>query len=99
MDLPLSQWAPPSAEVIPFPCRKRVGKIRRTVQMVTAGSAKSRDAYWRRAIADMAGQMKRAGIPNARIEIELASFEAEVSRLVEGQAYSSGRARPGGDAA
>lgn len=98
-DLPLFRWTPPQVEVIPFPCRSRVGKIRRTAEYLTGSTQRGRDAYWRRAVTDLTNQMRRAGIADDRIDQEIADFrdgvEAELRRLV----YRGHSAMPGGDAA
>ena len=98
-DLPLFSWSPPQVEVIPFPCRARVGKIRRTAQQLDENTKRGAEAYWRRTVADMRRQMERAGISAGRIEEELHVFFDAVQRELNRRACSNGASQPGGDAA
>ncbi|MCV0426221.1 MAG: DUF6074 family protein [Roseibium sp.] len=77
IDLPRFHWKQDS-KVIPFPCSKRVGKIRRVTEVLTNKSDCPKDAaiYWKRIMTDLERQMSRAGIEQDLIEIELQEFAA-----------------------
>lgn len=93
-DLPLFRWTPPSVEVIPFPCRARVGKIRRTAQQLDEDTKRGAEAYWRRTVTDLRRQMERAGVSAARIEAELRVFFDEVQSELNRRARGSIRNHP-----
>jgi hypothetical protein len=95
-DLPLFRWTPP-CRVMAFPLDKRIGRVRSVAEKLVGKRGHTADAYWRQTVKALAGQMERAGIPKAEIDIELRAFfdavQAEMIRLTY-----RGR-RPGGDAA
>ncbi|WP_353642947.1 DUF6074 family protein [Mesorhizobium sp. WSM2239] len=93
-DLPLFRWTPPACVVIPFPTVKRIGKIRRTVEVLSGRNGKSADQYWHQIISGMRSQMIAAGLPDDVIEAELRSFADAVFVTM-----NRGCQRPGGDAA
>lgn len=76
--------------IIPFPTVRRVGKIRRTVEVLTGKSGKDADRYWHQVIGGMRSQMKASGLPEDTVEQELYAFAAAVFGRVH---------RCGGDAA
>ncbi|WP_062235828.1 DUF6074 family protein [Aureimonas sp. N4] len=89
-DLPLFRWQPPKVEIIPFPCRARVGKIRQAAELVLASpTERASAARWRQMTDGIARQMERAGIPDETIQAELQIFthavNAEVIRRSRGQ--------------
>ena len=89
-DLPLFRWRPPEVEVIPFPCRARIGKIRQTAELILASATdRAASARWRQVTEGIARQMERAGIPAASIDAEIQNFthavNAEVVRRSRGQ--------------
>ena len=99
-DLPLLRWASPAAEIIPFPAGKRIGKIRRTAQLVTESTDRAATAHWNRTVADITRQMERAGIPAERVAQELKAYTGAV--LTEATRLSRGSIQSwpdGGDAA
>lgn len=99
-DIPLLRWNPPQVEVIPFPCASRVGKIRRTAQLLSENTKKVASAHWRRTTGDLERQMKRVGIDDDRIAAELANFYDAVKVELYRRAHQSGRtSHDGGDAA
>ncbi|WP_425349327.1 DUF6074 family protein [Consotaella salsifontis] len=81
-DLPLFQWQQPECEIIPFPGKNRVAKIRRAAEMLESTTDRGAAAYWRRLTDDMARQMARAGISAERIEAEIEDFFGEVLKEV-----------------
>ncbi|MBO0905575.1 DUF6074 family protein [Jiella sonneratiae] len=97
--LPLFDWSPPTADVIPFPAKARVGKIRRTAEMIDETTTRGAEAYWRRTVSDLRRQMERACVPADRIETELRAFFDAVQTELTRRAYAGHRSRPGGDAA
>jgi hypothetical protein len=66
-------------EVIPFPAKQRVGKIRRVAQVLSGRSGKSADRYWIDTVASMENQMLAAGIDEETIRHEVAAFRDAVS--------------------
>lgn len=61
-------------EVIPFPAKKRVGKIRRTAEVLFNRSGRSAECYWRQVRDGMVSQMERAGLPPDVIDLEVRDF-------------------------
>lgn len=81
--LQLFDYKPPEL-VVPFPCRNRVSKIRRVgyVLFTRHVTEKGATAYWSRIVDDLARPMQKAGIPQGRIDQEIAAFETEVNREI-----------------
>lgn len=75
-DLPLFEWNRPP-KVIPFPCSKRVGKIRRVAEVLSKKSDCPKDAsiYWNRILSDLERQMAKAGVDPEQIATELQEFK------------------------
>lgn len=71
-----------SCEIIPFPTSRRVGKIRRTAQVLSEKNGKGADHYWRQVIDGMRSQMRAAGLPDEVIERELEDFASHVFSTV-----------------
>tara|TARA_R110002020_G_scaffold36894_37_gene111039 strand:- start:1937 stop:2245 length:309 start_codon:yes stop_codon:yes gene_type:complete len=95
-DLPLFSWSPPQCEVIPFPSAKRIGRIRKAVEVISTRKPKGAEAYWRQITEAMRRQMDAAGLDETTIEAEVSAFAAEVAwRLPHEQDPRLG----GGDAA
>lgn len=78
LDLPLFAWKSPTADVVPFPAAKRIGKIRRTAQLVVESTERAATAHWKRTISDMTRHLERAGIPSATIDAEIEAFKNAV---------------------
>lgn len=95
-DLPLFEWRPPQCDVIPFPARSRVGKIRRVGDVLEGKTGKGADQYWRQIRDGMRSQMEKAGIPADRIDAELRDFFAAVQAELQRRAGHG--QRPGGAA-
>lgn len=73
---------PIGCRIIPFPIRKRVGKIRRTVDVLSDRQGKGADHYWKQVVAGLRSQMAASGLPDDIIEGELRSFsDCVFSRL------------------
>ena len=87
---PLLHLCPPTADIIPFPTTSRVGKIRRTAELMDGSTGRAACAHWNRAVDGIAGQMTRAGIEPERITAELQAFthalQAELARRSRGTA-------------
>ncbi|ORE97471.1 DUF6074 family protein [Aurantimonas sp. 22II-16-19i] len=98
-DLPLFAFVDVKADVIPFPCRYRIAKVRRAAVMIEANTDRGAEAYWRRTVSDLRKQMERAGIASCRIDAELRSFFDAVQHEMTRRSYAGQRSRPGGDAA
>ncbi|MER8793945.1 DUF6074 family protein [Mesorhizobium sp. M0984] len=64
--------------VLPFPTTRRVGKIRRTVEVLSDRSGKGADQYWKQVIAGMRTQMMSAGLTDDVVDRELRAFAEEV---------------------
>lgn len=89
LDLSLLEWNSPS-KVIPFPCSRRTGKIRRVVEVLLQKSDRSKDAsiYWKRILSDLERQMTRAGVDPEQIEIELQQFKTACRYAIRLQAQA-----------
>ncbi|TIM21269.1 MAG: hypothetical protein E5Y61_32430 [Mesorhizobium sp.] len=64
--------------VLPFPTVRRVGKIRRTVEVLSDRTGKGGNHYWKQVIAGMRTQMVSAGLADEVIDQELRAFADEV---------------------
>ncbi len=83
-DVPLFRWSPPTADVVPFPCRRRIGRIRRMADLLIAASTdRARNARWRQTTDAMAEQMMRAGFDADCIAAELEAFHDAVQREID----------------
>ncbi|CAI2932465.1 protein of unknown function [Aminobacter niigataensis] len=71
-----------SCEVIPFPTSRRVGKIRRTAQVLSEKTGKGADHYWRQVIEGMRSQMRAAALSDEVIDRELEDFASHVFSTV-----------------
>ncbi len=95
-DLPLLRWSPPQCTVIAFPTTKRVGKIRRTAELLAGKSGKAADRYWQQVSNGMRSQMESAGLAETEIDAQLQAFLDAVQNEMVRQSYSG---RHGGGAA
>lgn len=82
-DLPLFAWTPPAARVIAFPADRRIGKIRRVVEVLSGRSGKGFDRYWSDTVTTMRAQMETAGLLPADIDRELEAFATSVQRELD----------------
>jgi hypothetical protein len=96
-DLPLFRWKPPTARVIAFPAERRLGKIRRVVDVLSGRSGKGAEVYWTKTITDMTRQMAAAGVTASEIDREIQSFAECVQRALDGNLPHD--LQPDGDAA
>ncbi|WP_430981663.1 DUF6074 family protein [Mesorhizobium ciceri] len=64
--------------VICFPMRRRVGKIRRTAELLLDRRGRAADHYWRQTVAGVVGQLTRAGLTEAAIRTEVQTFSDAV---------------------
>ena len=76
--LPLLTWKPATCQIVPFPAGKRVGKIRRTVEILKERNGKGADHYWNQVVTGMRSQMTNAGLAEDLVEIELRAFADQV---------------------
>lgn len=88
----------PETEVIPFPAKFRIGKIRRMAEMMDETTKRHADALWRQAIDGMRRQMERSGIDEDRIAVELRDFAQAVENELTRRSFGLSRF-DGGDAA
>lgn len=65
-------------EVIAFPASRRLGKIRRTAEVLSTRHGRGADRYWKQVIDLMRGQMAAAGLPADVIDRELKAFADQV---------------------
>lgn len=91
-DLPIFTWQPPACKVIPFPAKKRVGKIRRTAEVLSGRSGKDAERYWQQVAGGMESQMRTAGIDECTIQSEISAFRDAVSRQMHGYNIQPGGA-------
>lgn len=97
-DLPLFTWTPQTAEVIPFPANRRVGKARRVAEVLNSKRGRDADAYWLRTVETLLGQMDRAGVSREAAEREAQAFFDAVQAELNRMAYASRGEYPGGAA-
>ncbi|RUY21767.1 MULTISPECIES: DUF6074 family protein [unclassified Mesorhizobium] len=64
--------------VICFPMARRLGKIKRTAELLSARRGRSADHYWRQTVAGVVGQLTRAGMTEAAIRKEVQTFSDAV---------------------
>lgn len=76
-ELPLLSWRPP-CQVVPFPLERRIGKIRRTAEVLGERHGKGADHYWKQVVSGIASQMQRAGVPADVIAFEIRQFSEAV---------------------
>jgi len=77
-------WAPPCA-VVPFPMNRRVGKIRRTAEILARKNGADADAYWRQVISAAERHFERIGLPKAEADTQLRAFaDAVQAELAHG---------------
>lgn len=72
-------------EVIAFPASRRLGKIRRTAEVLSRRHGRGADRYWRQVIDLMRGQMALAGLPADVIDRELRAFADQVFARIGNQ--------------
>ena len=77
-------------DIVPFPAVRRVGKVRRVVEVLWTKSGKGADRYWQQVIDGMRSQMTAAGLSEGQIDRELRAFSAVVFHRIK---------QSGGDAA
>ena len=84
--LDLLSWQPPR-KIIPFPTAKRIGKIRRAVEMLSTKHGGAAETYWRQTITALANQLHRAGFDEETIGAQVRAFhdavQAELSRPLD----------------
>ncbi|WP_287070773.1 DUF6074 family protein [Mesorhizobium sp.] len=64
--------------VLPFPTVRRIGKIRRAVEVLSDRTGKGGNQYWKQVIAGMRTQMVSAGLADEVIDQELRAFADEI---------------------
>lgn len=92
----LLSWRPaprPMAEIIPFPIARRVGKVRRVVDVLKAQTTERAQAsYWNRECTTLEKQLARAGLSPDAIKAELEAFYQAVQGELNRRAYEGGGA-------
>ena len=84
--LPLFDWQP-QCDVLLFPLHRRVGKVRRTAQLLTSKRGDAATLYWRQVISSIRRQLSRTGTPAAVIEAEIRSFFDAVQTEMTKRSY------------
>ena len=86
----------PECTIIAFPTERRVGKIRRTADVLNRRHGRGAEFYWHQVVDGMVSQMERAGLDRAVIDHEIRAFHDAVQRALQ----AAGQERPdGGNAA
>ncbi|TIW62989.1 MAG: hypothetical protein E5V48_02710 [Mesorhizobium sp.] len=75
--------------VICFPMRRRLGKIRRTAELLSARRGRSADHYWRQTVAGLVGQLSRVGMAESEIRREVQAFSDAVQEELQRAARRS----------
>ena len=82
--LPLFAWQPPR-QVLLFPLSKRVGKTRRTAQILSSKHGEDASLYWKQVVSAARKHLLRVGLTEEEIEEQLSEFfdavQAELVRL------------------
>ncbi|RWB98873.1 MAG: hypothetical protein EOQ56_19250 [Mesorhizobium sp.] len=79
-------------DVICFPMRRRLGKIRRTAELLSARRGRAADHYWRQAVAGIVGHLTRAGLSEVAIRQEVQAFSDAVQKELQRAFRSNGDA-------
>jgi hypothetical protein len=99
MQFNLLSWTPP-CQIIVFPMKKRVGKIRRTAEILSGKNERAADAYWRQVCTAFLGHLDRLGVSEVDRKAAVRDFfDAVQSELVRLSYSDQQQSRPGGDAA
>ncbi|RWC76087.1 MAG: hypothetical protein EOS30_09850 [Mesorhizobium sp.] len=86
--LTVQAWRAAPCQIVPFPARMRIGKIRRTAEILGGRHGKGADRYWQQVIGGMRSQMEKASLPSALIESELQGFaDAVFAQLSAARPY------------
>jgi hypothetical protein len=92
-DLPLFASSTP-ATIIVFPLERRIGKVRRTAQLLSERHSDDAALYWKQVNANNLRHLTRLGLAPAEIEAELQSFfdavQAELNRITCGARSPAG---------
>ncbi len=87
-NLPLLSWSPPCI-IVPFPAARRLGKIRRTAEILSERHGKGAEQYWKQVVGGLRSQMEKSGLAAEVIESELRDFAGQVFAMV-GQRFPIG---------
>lgn len=93
-DLPLFQWQPP-CKLIAFPLVRRIGKVRRTAEVLASKSGKDATGYWRHQVRLLTEHLEKSGCTSAEIEQQIREFHDAVQSEMVRQAYCGGRGNGG----
>lgn len=95
--LSLLEWTAPACRMIPFPCDRRIGKVRRTAEILSTKNGDAASAYWRQVVNTLARQLDAAGVHETERDRQCRLFfeavQGELRRLTCRDRH------PGGDAA
>jgi hypothetical protein len=67
-----------NAEIVVFPVKHRIGKIRRTAALLSTRHGRAAASYWQQVVIRMVGQMAVAGVDDAVIRLEIEAFHKAV---------------------
>lgn len=65
-------------QMIPFPLKARVGKVRRVAEVYQKKAGNDRAAYWRSEINRLADQLEALGFDGVEIDDQLGEFKQAV---------------------
>lgn len=87
------------AIIIAFPQGRNIGRVRHVAtKFLAQAEGRPRDAYWRRIINNLVGQLEKAGIDQQEIEHQVADFhyavqaELDLRTCYRGQGTGDGAA-------
>jgi len=92
-DLPLFASGAP-ATIIVFPLERRVGKVRRTAQLLSERHGDEAALYWKQVVSSTRRSLERVGLPDVDIEAEILTFrdavQVELNRITCGARSPAG---------
>ena len=78
--LPLFSWAQRSAAITPFPHSRRIGKVRQVAEiLLERKTERTRENYRKETLSRLRSKMRKLGLSNEIIEVEIQNFETVLS--------------------
>lgn len=74
---------PLPSQVLVFPVRANVAKVRRCASMLIRKKGKAADHYWQRTVEPIAQRLAKAGVPHSIIQAEIKTFSDAVHREMQ----------------
>ncbi|KRB51802.1 hypothetical protein ASE04_09740 [Rhizobium sp. Root708] len=66
-------------QMIPFPLKARVGKVRRCAEVLqTTAHKATRESYWFRTVAQLRAKLEEIGLPDEQVREQVRGFRTAV---------------------